>query len=108
MCNLCCNDPDEAKALILSGKGRRYDPQVVNALLALTGGIEADRPIEIQMSSKNLQPGMVLTRDLVTPDGLLLLTADHVLEEKLIQQIRGFESADGMPLEAYVRADTQG
>ena len=99
---------DEAKALILSGKGRRYDPQVVNALLALTGGIEADRPIEIQMSSKNLQPGMVLTRDLVTPDGLLLLTADHVLEEKLIQQIRGFESADGMPLEAYVRADTQG
>jgi len=94
---------EEAKPLILQGRGKRYDPQVVDAFIALTGGIESEHSSEIPVPSAQLQPGMVLTRDLITGDGVLLLTADYVLDDKLIQQIKDFETSESTELTIYVR-----
>jgi hypothetical protein len=45
----------------------------------------------------------VLSRDLVTLDGILLLTADRVLDESVVQRIRDFQMAsDAKPLAIYV------
>jgi len=55
------------------------------------------------MLSEELLPGMVLARDLLTRDGLMLLSADHVLDARMIQQVRDFESKSEGRLPIRVR-----
>lgn len=45
---------------------------------------------------------MTLARDLLTRDGVLLLAAEHTLDERLIAQIRGFSRAEGGVSNLYV------
>jgi hypothetical protein len=42
--------------------------------------------------SGDLVPGMTLSRDLVSRDGLLLLTAEQVLDARMIRQVMEFET----------------
>jgi len=44
---------------------------------------------------------MVLSRDLITPHGLLMLSTNHVLDDRLIQKIKDFERSGGLQLTAY-------
>jgi hypothetical protein len=46
---------------------------------------------------------MVLARDLYSPDGMLLLATEYVLDELLIKQIRDYESAMERHLVVCVR-----
>jgi len=41
---------------------------------------------------------MVLARDLITPSGLLMLTAGHVLDDVVIGKIMDFEKSMGLHL----------
>jgi hypothetical protein len=50
-----------------------------------------------------MEVGMVLTRDLITPSGLLMLSSGHVLDARVIVRIRNFERTGGLELTAYVR-----
>jgi hypothetical protein len=100
-------EPRQAQDAILQGAGRRYDPVVVNALMALCGDrpkgqVRQDRWTEVTISSRGLKPGMRLSRDLVTPSGLLMLTASHELDEAVIKKIIDFERANGLSLTAEV------
>ncbi len=96
---------EDAKAYLLQYRGKRYDPKVVEAFLKLLGGgPEPEAPSrENVVSAKDLSPGMVLARDLISRHGVLLLAADYMLEDSLIRQIRDYENADGMPLVIHVR-----
>jgi hypothetical protein len=49
-----------------------------------------------------LEPGMVLSQDLISGRGLLMLTAGHKLTASLIARIREFESREGSVLEVNV------
>lgn len=102
--------PEEAKILIVHSSGKRYDPEVVAAFVELMGGsereeAEKERTSEMVVVSKDMQPGMVLSRDLITPSGLLMLSTDHVLDERLIRKIKDFERSGGIQLSAYIRVD---
>lgn len=104
--------PDEAKAAISQGSGRRYDPQVVNAFLATLSSIATEelekiKTGEIALAPKDLVAGMVLSRDLVATNGLLMLSAEHALDERLIQTIVQFEKSGGIRLTAYVWSRTE-
>lgn len=94
----------EARAFIQQGAGKRYDPNVVAAFLDLVGTPEAAPPREIALAVRDLQPGMALTRDLISREGVLLLAADYVLNEALIRQFLEFERAAGERLSVHVRA----
>lgn len=110
--------PDEARAVLLQSSGKRYDPSVVNAFIDVLNGISGNgagnesridiKEIaqEILVTTADLRPGMIIARDLVTRDGVLLLSADHRLNERMIQQIQGFEaSATGLQLSIYIRQE---
>ena len=99
----------EARQFILTDRGRRYDPQVVDALVALIGAEpkRATPQAEKHLSVAALQCGMVLARDLTTREGLLLLSRDHVLDASLIQKIRNYEHNDANPLEVRVRVQAE-
>ena len=98
---------DEATGLIIQARGKRYDPQIVNAFHEVLTGVveEISQELELVLALKDLKPGMVVARDLVTRDGVLLLSADHVLNERLIQQILNYDMAGGTQLKVCIRPD---
>lgn len=102
----------EALPLLQHGAGKRYDPQVVAALTTLVAGPVKEATTtqaieEVQLSSDALEPGMVITRDLITPSGLLMLSAGHKLEGRVISKIRDFERVGGLELKVYVQRGYQ-
>jgi response regulator RpfG family c-di-GMP phosphodiesterase len=97
--------PEDAKKLIAEGRGKRYDPQVVDAFLGVLGGVEPERTAEVSISVADLKPGMALSRDLMTRDGVLLLAADYMLDANLIRQIRDYAASDGGTMNVFIRND---
>ncbi|HEX5126672.1 MAG TPA: HD domain-containing phosphohydrolase, partial [Rhodocyclaceae bacterium] len=78
---------DEAKQYVLEGRNFRYDPAVTDAFGQLVGRAPPPKPIaERRVSGTQAEPGMVLTRDLYSPDGVLLLAVGHVLDDLLVKQ----------------------
>ena len=97
----------EARAAIQQARGTRYDPAVLDGFFALVGSGDSGATLpELQLEPRQLRPGMVLTRDLITRDGVLLLAADYMLEESLIHQIREFAENEDGRFVIHVRADT--
>ncbi len=95
---------EEAKAYILQYKSKRYDPKVVEAFLTSHSPEQEVAPSgSVAVAAAELEPGMVLARDLISRHGVLLLAADYMLEASLIRQIREYEEADGAPLVVYVK-----
>ena len=94
--------PDEAKSLILDAGGKRYDPHVVAAFRQIIDG-DVDVGAGVEVLSGELAPGMVLARDLISRDGLMLLTSEHVLDARMIQQVQDFESKSEGRLAIWVR-----
>ncbi len=101
--------PAEAKNRIVEGRGTRYDPVVVDALVELLGGVVQDdahpRFGERRVLASDLKVGMRLSRDLITPSGLLMLSADHVMDQHLVDKISVFEKSSDLHLTAWVRVE---
>lgn len=103
---------DEALVIIQASSGERYDPQMVDALIAVLGRTPAaPAPVsvpDITIRCSALRPGMTLARDLVTDEGMLLLTADHSLEARTIARIQSFLSTGGLgDLQVSVRPSSE-
>lgn len=98
--------PDQALEAIVKGGGLSYDPRVVDAFREMLahamqpGRIEA----EFGVSSTQLHEGMLLTHDVVTRDGMLLLLKDTVLNAGHIREINEFETSSGERLAIYTRS----
>lgn len=95
----------EAREFLMEGRGKRYDPKVTDVFLEMLGSIDSSAYAgpEVKIPSSALRGGMALARDLVSPEGLLLLSKDYLLDDAMIRQIREFEQTEGKPLAIYVR-----
>ncbi len=96
----------QARTLIRHSRGTQFDPEVVDVFLHIT---EVDRPQrvgEVQLNTTQLKPGMVLAADLLSSQGMLMLTPGQHLNEPLIQRIRQFEAREGGQLVLRIRAAT--
>jgi response regulator RpfG family c-di-GMP phosphodiesterase len=103
--------PEEAKIIITHSSGKRYDPKVVDAFLALFDepkpeAVRKEIVKEVALRIDNLQPGMVLSRDLVSPSGMLMLAAGHLLDARLVGKITSFLRMGSTDLMVYVREDS--
>ncbi|MGK5079359.1 HD domain-containing phosphohydrolase [Janthinobacterium sp. HLX7-2] len=85
---------DEARTLIYDSSGKRYDPAVVAAFRSIMDETETP-PRDMAVLSGQLEPGMVLSRDLISRDGLMLLAVEHVLTARVIAQLLDFEGKNG-------------
>lgn len=96
--------PDEAVAAILSARGTRYDPAVVNVFKETMNHMApVEEPQGTLVEAKNLKPGMIVARDLISSDGFLLLSAGHQLSERLIGQILDFQATSPATISLYIQ-----
>ena len=98
---------DEAKALLVQSRGKRYDPQVVDAFIELLGGMAHEIINEKLVPYPDLKVGMVLSRDLLSREGVLLLSADFVLDVSVIKQIHEYAHRENHAIAIYIRTDKQ-
>ena len=103
--------PEEARIIVTHSTGKRYDPQVVAALISLFDepkpeATRKESVREVALNMDELRPGMVLSRDLVTPSGMLMLSAGHQLDARLIGKIANFLRIGGTELVVNVREDS--
>lgn len=99
-------DPQRATELVAESRGKRYDPAVVEAFYDIrTGRAIADDIAEIALDVAQARPGMVLSRDLLAANGALLLSAEHVLGERMLRQLAQFESRSRARLRLFVRSE---
>lgn len=98
--------PDQALETIEKGSGLRYDPSVVHAFRRVVGtsGIAGHVEPEFHLTSAQLHEGMLLTHDVITKDGMLLLLKDTVLNAGHIREIREFEASAGEPLAIFTHS----
>ncbi len=95
----------EAREYIRGTRGTRYDPQVVDAFLEMLGAAEKEvsREPELQLRSTQMRSGMVLARDIVTDEGILLLSKGYTLNDAVIAQIHTYETLQKKSITIYVR-----
>ena len=97
--------PADAVAYLVGSRGRRYDPAVVDAFVKLLGLAPVKTAgRESKLGTAQLKAGMTIARDLAAKDGILLLSSGHVLDDKLINLLCGYEKAMGDSLSVYVQA----
>ena len=99
----------EARTMIRHSRGTQFDPEVLDVFMHIT---EPHRPkapaADVVISSAQLEPGMVLAKDLVSSRGVLMLTAGQSVNALLIQRIREFELREGGKLVLHIKPRTQG
>lgn len=98
--------PADAVLFIQEGSGGRYDPAVVEAFIREMKASEKTRASvqERVLHADQVKNGMVLSRDLVSSHGELLLSKEHVLDANLIGQIQGYSKlAPGLVIYVYDR-----
>ncbi|MBI5924313.1 MAG: response regulator [Aquabacterium sp.] len=99
--------PADACALLFRGRGSQFDPEVLDAFMSLFAHLANNHDTPAQTTSEaqavllrpdELQAGMIMARDLLSPQGVLLLASEHVLTTDLIKRIRVFERRNGRPI----------
>lgn len=100
------HSPERARQMLRGGVGTHYDGDVITALLAVMAEAEARASIDHLIDARELRPGMVLARDLVSPRGAILLAAGYVFDERIIRQVGDFAHREGAKLMLHVRRDT--
>lgn len=88
---------EEARALLRHGRGTQFHPEVVDVFLQVIVKAVPLTDIPCRMlGTSDLLPGMVVAKDLITNDGIVLLGPEHMLTEKLIHLLRQRELRDGV------------
>jgi len=110
----------EALAAIERGAGRRFDPEVVTALLKLVSETKEDggreragrapadgNPDSLKVAVNDMRPGMVLVAALTSGSGRLLVAQGTVLTEALIEKVMNFHRLDPIPGPVAIAAQRQ-
>lgn len=99
---------DEARKYIEQSRGKRFDPEIVDAFSALLDTIAEESIRDKAVYYTDLRSGMVLARDLFSKEGLLLLAADFVLDARIIRQIQEYAAREKLPITVHVHLEPPG
>jgi response regulator RpfG family c-di-GMP phosphodiesterase len=92
-----------ARALVTSGAGTRYAPEVVAAFEQAVQEEPEIVMLDREVNAAELEVGMTLSRDLLTPQGTLLLAAGFVFDSRVIRHVREFRAGRDLRLRLFVR-----
>jgi response regulator RpfG family c-di-GMP phosphodiesterase len=96
--------PLEARQVVVAGRGSQFDPNVVDALASLYSAAPPKPAVAMPaVRTAELRAGQILAQHFVSPEGVLLLSAGHELNNDLIGRIRNFERKHGLALTLAVQ-----
>lgn len=99
---------DEALLYIRKYAGRLYDPALVEdfvqACATFLSDVTLGDPTVKVLSTRELEAGMVLARNLNADNGMLLLNAGKVLNLPLVDKLIAFEAMEGAKYSVFIRA----
>jgi hypothetical protein len=100
---------ENAKKMLVGGIDTRYDRMVIETMLRVIDDLASAANAGRQIDVRDLRPGMVLARAMVSAKGATLLAAGHVFDERMVRQVQGFSSREGVRLSLWVqRGSTSG
>lgn len=82
---------DQARTLLKRGSGTQFDPEVLQAFLDQFPKAAPPPPPPLALKASHLKLGMVLARDFISDEGVVLLSMDVTLTADLIARIRILE-----------------
>ncbi len=88
---------DEARHFIVENSGKRYEPKIVAVFVQILPAMQRkieEKP-EFRISSSELKAGMVLSKDILTGKGLLLIHEGVTVNKTHIKSIIHFEKSEG-------------
>ncbi|MBY8948061.1 MULTISPECIES: HD domain-containing phosphohydrolase [unclassified Pseudomonas] len=98
---------DEALLYIRKYAGRLYDPELVEdfilACAAFLSDVTLGDPTVKVLSTRELEDGMVLARNLNADNGMLLLNAGKVLNLPLVDKLIAFEAMEGAKYSVFIK-----
>ncbi len=93
-----------ARHAVLAGRGSQFDPAVVDAFESLYAAAPPKpTAVTLGLRTEELRAGHTLAQNFVSPEGVLLLSAGHELNDDLIGRIRSFERKHGLALTLAVQ-----
>jgi response regulator RpfG family c-di-GMP phosphodiesterase len=96
----------EACAMLARGRGSQFHPEVVDVFLQVAVNAVPAAQVPCRMlTTAELLPGMVIARDLMAQDTIVLVGTEHVLTEKLIHLLRLREQRDDVTFVVAVRLE---
>lgn len=93
----------EAQDYLIENRGKRYDPNVVDAFSLVIASTLQTIVSEVQLRTMHLKKGMQLAHDLIHRDGYMLLTAGCILTAEIIEQLTRMERSDKLTLTLSIR-----
>ena len=98
---------DQALAALLQSRGKRYDPALVDDFAELLASLGNEVVHERLVLPADLKVGMLLSRDLVSREGALLLAAESALDVALIRQIQDYVYREKHAVDIFISTDKQ-
>ncbi len=95
--------PLDARRSVLAGRDSHFDPTVVDAFASLFSAPPRPTVATRSLRTADLRAGQILAQDFLSPEGVLLLSAGHQLNDDLIGRIRYFEGKYDLALTLAVQ-----
>lgn len=94
----------KARAEIKRFSGQRYHPDIVEAFIDIIEKYSLDQIAEDEkrIPARNIQEGMVLSRNIYSGSGIILLKKNHKIDIALLDKIINFEHLANESLDIYI------
>ena len=98
-------DEIKARAEIKKFSGERYNPKIVDAFIDIIEKYSLDEVAESEkrIAARDLKEEMVLSRNIYSNSGVILLKKDHVIDNQVLDKVINFEQLAGESLDIYIQ-----
>ncbi len=94
---------EKIRDFIWHNRGKRYDPNIVEAFFKLLGDELNKKENYATVMSNGLEEGMTLAKDIISDNGVLLLAKGQKLTEAIIDRIQRYERSVDEDVVIYIK-----